>query len=296
VGDVHSVYIKNYGDLLKSLAKPQRGGPYIFHDSTQLGGCFDILNGKVVKKQIKGIPPEKIQHRLFAEALTLKLNILASRYRKFPAGLDTLIYDYHKIQPGPFDGKSVAEILRQVETFLSCQPNPKPGATPADYFFVMRRINGAFSGAVDTNRWSCVKLEMTGVRKLKDVPYMRANPGSLAGYIDAPKEGLGMNALPASFALMQNYPNPFNPTTTIEFDLAEASVVTLKIYNTLGQEVASLLSNEWLEDGSQSVEFDANNLPSGVYFYRITAQGLGDPEEGIAGQKYVSVKKMILVK
>jgi len=296
LGDTHSVYIKSYSDLLKSLAKAQRGGPYILHDSTHLGDCLDSLNGKRVKKQIKGLPPEKYQHRLFAEALTLKLNILASRYRKFPAGFDTLIYDYHKIQPGPFDGKSVAEILRQVEAFIGCKGNPKPGATAQDYFFVLRRINEAFSGPIDTIRWSCLKLEMKGVRKLKDVIYMRADPGAFANYIEAPKEGTGMNAMPSEFSLMQNYPNPFNPTTNIEFELAEPSLVTLKIYNTLGQEVATLLNGAWMEDGSQSVEFDAGNLPSGVYFYRITAQGVADEEEGLLGQQFVSVKKMILVK
>jgi len=102
-------------------------------------------------------------------------------------------------------------------------------------------------------------------------------------YIDAPEKGTGVNA-PASYALMQNYPNPFNPSTVIEFELAEASEVTLKIYNTLGQEVATLLDHAWMEDGSQSLEFNANNLPSGVYFYRIVAQGFGDEDAGIAGQ------------
>jgi len=296
VGDTHSVYIKAYGDVLKSMAKAQRGGPYILHDSTRLGDCLDSLNGKLVKKQIKGLPPEKYQHRLFAEALTLKLNILASKYRKFPAGFDTLIYDYHKVQPGPFDGKSVAEILRQTEAFISCKGNPKPGTTAQDYFFVLRRINEAFSGPIDTIRWSCLKLEMKGVRKLKDVIYMRADPGAFANYIEAPKEGTGMNALPSQYALMQNYPNPFNPTTNIEFELAEASLVTLKIYNTLGQEVATLLNGVWMEDGTQAIEFDAANLTSGVYFYRILAQGVGDEEEGLIGQQFVSVKKMILVK
>jgi hypothetical protein len=296
VGDVHSVYLKAYADLLKSLAKAQRGGPFILHDSTNLGDCFNMLNGKVVTKQIKGLPPEKYQNRLFAEALTLKLNILASQYKKFPVGFDTLIYDYHKIQPGPFDGKTVAEILRQVEALLSCKPNPKVGATAQDYFFALRRINEAFSGPIDTIRWSCLKLEMKGVRLLKSVPYMRADPGSFASYLEPPQEGTGMRVMPSEFSLMQNYPNPFNPTTNIEFDLAEASVVTLKIYNTLGQEIATLLNGAWMEDGSQSVEFDAGNLPSGVYFYRITAQGIGDDEEGIVGQKYVSVKKMMLVK
>ncbi len=296
VGDTHSVYLKNVGDLLKSLAKPVRNGPFILHDSTTLGECFDSLGGKLVKKQIKGISPDKIKHRLFAEALTLKLNILASRYGKFPPGFDTLIYDYHKFQPGPFDGKHISEIMKQIEIFLSCKGNPKPLASPLDYYFVLRRINGAFSGPMDSIRWSCLKLQLKGVRTLKDVPFLRAEPGAVAQFVDAPFEQSSVNRTPATYQLLQNYPNPFNPTTTIQFELAEPAEVTLKVYNALGQEMATLLDREWMEDGTQDVEFNANTLPSGVYFYRIIAQGLGDEEEGIAGQRYVSVKKMLLIK
>ena len=297
VGDTHSVYLKNVGDLLKSLAKPVRNGPFILHDSTTLGECFDSLGGKLVKKQIKGISPDKIKHRLFAEALTLKLNILASRHGKFPPGFDTLIYDYHKFRPGPFDGKHISEIMKQIEMFLSCKGNPKPLADAMDYFFVLRRLNGAFSGPMDTVRWNdCVKLVLKGVRKLKDVPFLRAEPGALAQFVDAPFEQSSVNRTPATYELLQNYPNPFNPTTTIQFELAEPAEVTLKVFNALGQEIATLLDRELMEDGTQDVEFNANTLPSGVYFYRIIAQGLGDEEEGIAGQRYVSVKKMLLIK
>ena len=91
------------------------------------------------------------------------------------------------------------------------------------------------------------------------------------------------------FELQQNYPNPFNPTTTIEFKLPEPGAVTLKVYNMLGQEVRILLNNEMMEDGEQSVEFDASGLPSGVYFYKITAQGEDN-------QQFQSIKRMILMK
>ena len=101
---------------------------------------------------------------------------------------------------------------------------------------------------------------------------------------------------PHVFSLQQNYPNPFNPTTVISFQLAVSSLVTLKLYNVLGQEVAKLLDRETMDDGSQEVEFDASRLASGVYFYRIVAEGIGDAEEGIAGQRFVSVKKLLFLK
>jgi hypothetical protein len=89
--------------------------------------------------------------------------------------------------------------------------------------------------------------------------------------------------LPNDFALEQNYPNPFNPTTTIKFNLPEQSNVRIDVFNTLGQQVKSLVNGEVLA-GEHSVKFDASALSSGVYLYRMQA---GDFNE---------IKKMILTK
>ncbi|MDP2363043.1 MAG: ice-binding family protein, partial [Ignavibacteria bacterium] len=93
---------------------------------------------------------------------------------------------------------------------------------------------------------------------------------------------------PQEFTLFQNYPNPFNPSTTINFSLTVDSKVSLKIFDVLGQEVATLINGQ-LAAGSQKVSFNASSLNSGVYFYRIDAAG-------IDGQKFSSTKKMILMK
>jgi hypothetical protein len=96
---------------------------------------------------------------------------------------------------------------------------------------------------------------------------------------------------PTTFSLDQNYPNPFNPITTIEFSLPEQAHVSLRVFNILGQEVATLIDNTILDDGRQIIDFDATRLSSGVYFYQLSAE----PTARL-GKTITQVKKMMLVK
>jgi hypothetical protein len=77
-----------------------------------------------------------------------------------------------------------------------------------------------------------------------------------------------MGGIPKAFALLQNYPNPFNPATTIRYTLPHRTQVQLAVYNTLGQEVASLVNGD-IDSGYHEVKFDGSTLASGVYFYRL---------------------------
>ena len=88
---------------------------------------------------------------------------------------------------------------------------------------------------------------------------------------------------PIKYSLSQNYPNPFNPTTMIRFSIPEAGQVTLKVYNLLGEEVATLVNKE-MKSGSYEVDFKGANYSSGIYLYTITANN------------YTATKKMILLK
>jgi len=85
------------------------------------------------------------------------------------------------------------------------------------------------------------------------------------------------------YKLYQNFPSPFNPTTTVKYQIPEISFVTLNIYDVLGNEIASLV-NEEKPAGNFEVEFNATDLSSGIYYYKL-----------VAGN-FVDVKKMLLLK
>jgi hypothetical protein len=84
---------------------------------------------------------------------------------------------------------------------------------------------------------------------------------------------VNVNAVPGSFELSQNYPNPFNPSTTISFSAAKNDVVTLKVFNSIGQEVASLFNGQVEAGKVYNVNFDAGKFTSGVYFYQLSQSG-----------------------
>jgi hypothetical protein len=87
---------------------------------------------------------------------------------------------------------------------------------------------------------------------------------------------------PIEYTLSQNYPNPFNPTTNITYTIPQFSFVTFKVYDVLGNEIATLV-NEEKRAGSYEVEFDGTDLTSGIYFYRLQAND------------YIEAKKMVLL-
>ena len=97
---------------------------------------------------------------------------------------------------------------------------------------------------------------------------------------------------PEQYTLEQNYPNPFNPGTTIAFRLPTRSYVTLKIFDVLGRTVATLLDNERIVSGTFTVEWNATNVASGVYLYRLDANP--EPGSGVGG--FIQTRKMLLIR
>jgi hypothetical protein len=92
------------------------------------------------------------------------------------------------------------------------------------------------------------------------------------------------NIIPENYSVSQNFPNPFNPSTIIKYQIPQNSFVSLKVYNSLGQEVAALV-NGMVSAGSYEVQLHSSDLSSGVYYYVIKA-----------GENFVQTKKMILMK
>jgi len=118
---------------------------------------------------------------------------------------------------------------------------------------------------------------------MKQITNLWADPSIKLKYdvtVDVNDPEMGM---PIAFSLQQNYPNPFNPVTTIKYQIPELSFVTIKVYDVLGNEIATFVKEE-KPAGNYEVEFDASKLSSGFYFYRLQAGS------------FVETKKMVLMK
>ena len=154
---------------------------------------------------------------------------------------------YVQVSPNEKDWANVGELVHGHGTTL----------TPQEYSVTLPVADGS--------RWvRLMQVDLDGTRTLYDPQLIQMGP-------------------PAQFALEQNYPNPFNPSTTIRYGLRARSNVRLTMFNSVGQEVATLV-NEIQEEGYHDLQFNGSRLASGVYFYRIQA---GD---------YLATKKLLLMK
>lgn len=128
-------------------------------------------------------------------------------------------------------------------------------------------------------------LSSFGVDQLNELYIMGYSNGKIYRFNKSNPCGiiLNSNSIPDRFLLRQNYPNPFNPSTSINFQIKETSFAILKIYDILGKELVTLV-NEKLNSGTYTVQFLADNLPSGIYYYKLEA---GD---------FKDIKKMVVLK
>jgi len=232
--------------------------------------------------------------------LALKLNMSINLYKVGPIlhpNLGNLIYK-EAGNPLGVGTMTVAQISAQCDTLMTNWEGV-PFSTYVMYDTVIAKINAAFSDGTillpyDTATWRHAgKWFIYGYRSISAVPFLIGNPGA------KPIQQVGLlggSGIPTQFALAQNYPNPFNPTTLVQFDVPGASVVTIKVYNMLGQEVTTLLNHQSYDGATRDVvTFDGSALASGVYFYRMTAQLINDNGQ-MTGATFTQVKKMLMVK
>jgi uncharacterized repeat protein (TIGR02543 family) len=280
------VLMKKSSNMLSSLY--DKNG---YHTQVHPGGFNVFTAGKAFVKGLASLPPTKQNNKTFADLLALKFNIAMSLLGTTQRGFGELRY----VESGsPFNGMLLRDIATRGDSMMTYWN--RFTAAPQLYGkldSVLTKINSAFSGVIDTTSWSDT-LKLKGTKSLVDVDFLRAS-GIAPAAITPTHMDEAMNEEPTVAKLYQNYPNPFNPTTTIEFDLPNASIVTIKVYNILGQEVASLFDHEEFTNGHQQVQFVANNLASGVYFYRIIADGIAG-DDGTIVSTFTSTKKMVVVK
>jgi len=258
---------------------------------------LDLYNNwKLITGKLGSLPADKQNNDCVEDMLGLACNLAFSDYGFTPAGLGDLVY----YNPGnPLHGMTVREIKDYGDQLMTIW-DFHPVSDFQNLSDVTSSINNAFSCGpptfdcqwevrLDTVYWMGHDyMKIAGRYPVLEIPFLRANPNTQRYAVPLLTP---LVEVPAKYELYQNYPNPFNPTTTIQFNLMDASLVSLKVYNPLGQEVANLIDRQEMEEGIQEVEFDASNLPSGVYFYRIEATGTNDASIG-----FKQVKKMMLLK
>ena len=280
---IHPKFKNIMGALVSKLGVTDPAGTY---------GCFTTLGGKPfpVNKAVglaSKSPDLRFQSKLYAELLALKLNVDVSK-AGFMGSANTMFgkMHYKTISGDPVwaNGMVVDTIIDHADNYLSACDDTVYGQiyTGAELLRVVQRINALYSAKFDTASW-----DVSLVLKSKPVPLVGGlYRESFSETAPVAITGNYVETTPLKYSLDQNYPNPFNPSTTIAFNLPKDAFVTLKVYNTIGQEVATVLDHAEFTEGNNEVEFNASSLASGVYFYQLL---VNDGE-------FRQVKKMMLLK
>jgi hypothetical protein len=255
---------------------PARGFDWYFDKMAFIGEKRNLL-------------PTRYSNQLAGELLALKINIGASDVGITPTGFGDLVFSDTLGVVNPLNGRKLRQITTLVDSMLTLWRNYS-SYNYAQVCNGLQRINSAFNGKFDT--LSTSPLQIVPVRSLFSVPFLRPSIQTLAEEEDLDDQIIPLSGegIPQNFVLHQNYPNPFNPFTMIEFSIPEQSVVSMKIFNVLGQEISAPLDRVLMEADHQLVDFNGSNLPSGVYFYQIIAE----PTSG--NTVFNEVKKMMLLK
>ncbi|MEK7263064.1 MAG: choice-of-anchor D domain-containing protein [Bacteroidota bacterium] len=237
---------------------------------------FSITKAKIFVKEFK--PTSLTYYNPFVqEFCVFKLNVLSSTYGVTPKGFDSLLY----IEDGSaWDSMQLTTMVPTIDSVLTYyKTKTLPGGITAakgivaleELRDILKKINGAFYANIALANGDSIvpnqglkfagMIELDTIDFLIQIPLPKSNTASINE----------SKPLPLYFSLKQNYPNPFNPSTAIGFSLLAVGSVSLKVYDVLGREIVTLLNSEVMEAGAHEIIFDANTLPSGVYYYRLSA-------------------------
>jgi hypothetical protein len=245
----------NKGSAIASFV-PQTGTPR----------GFDSLSGKPFFGEKKNPKLSKYDNRLLGKLIALRINIGASDAEVTPPTYGDLTYQLPDTVNGiPLQGKSLREIAALVDNFLTYWRHYPPVNWQL-LDTVLTRLDTSFLGPLKVVNNQ--PLVVTGAKLVDSIAYLQ--PGAVPLTNPLAFAPGSLEEAPVHYVLYQNYPNPFNPSTTIEFNLPEEGIATLKVYDLLGREVATLLDNQQLDQGDQEVTFIASGFASGVYFYRLS--------------------------
>jgi len=320
----HPALGTNWGALQGTLKSRVGFPPVIYTHDNYARGLDSTKNpGTPHRTLMRGqqtlLSPYYAKNKLFAELVALKFNIAANDLGK--AGSSDSYGHFGNLvitlAGNPLNGLTVRGATARVDSFMTFERNIPDSTWFDDAYTCVAAINRAFVGALDTTYnpdppffkvgsfYRGGNLHINGVAGASatggflTLGAMRPNVMPPTNDLTEGEYGLDLSTgsddpsteTPVELKLYQNYPNPFNPSTKINFTLAQPSQVSVKVYNILGQEVATLLDNEVVGDGYQTFVFDAHGMASGVYFYVVTGKDLASGTEIPH-----SVGKMLLVK
>jgi hypothetical protein len=200
--------------------------------------------------------------------------------------LDTMHKHIKRINPGASTQKwqGMAWASNRLDFQLN---NPwiqfKDGGTPGYNSFIT-----FYTDSVTGNKGGVVILSNSGnTANFNNPAYIEALSMDILKYLHLSYNSIGIepinNNIPVNYSLEQNYPNPFNPVTKISFNIPSTSMTKLSVFDVTGKEISVLVNNE-LKAGTYNISFNAGNLPSGAYFYKIKSG------------EFIDSKKMILIK
>ena len=249
---------------------------------------FDSYGGKPFIGEKKDPKLTSYNNKLTGELLALKLNIGASDAEVTPPTFGDLTYlGLDTVGGLPLTDLSLRQLATLTDNFLTYADNY--GQLEWDTLYnVLHKINQAFLGPMKFV--SNTPLVMTGAVHIDSVLFLSSDNVPAQTPTTMYTDGV-FETQPTEYSLNQNYPNPFNPTTTVSFVIGNSSLVSLKVYDMLGREVATLLNDEYMDAGQYEAPFDGTTLASGVYFYRLNVL------DAVTGEvSFTDVKRMVMIK